>query len=249
MPVLSLLIQQVCDAESKKERHAEKKAEKITREAEAVVGEENCGLEAVRPPSVEPAVPAPEMKKLSMLDDHGSEPFSSAVPRQAQRAPSKAAVQNQEDLMVMEDFDEDFNYSSSAPTAQVDSWAPSSTMARGMGQARVPGAGVGLAPDTARQIKAKLFGKLKNPDSWKQGFFYALQTRGLEYGLVQKQGGPCGILAAVQAHVLCALCPAEGGEPPKVERVTSAKLADALTDALAEALWQVALHAVPSPPS
>ena len=31
------------------------------------------------------------------------------------------------------------------------------------------------------------------------------QVRGLEYGLVQKQGGPCGILAAVQALLLAEL--------------------------------------------
>jgi hypothetical protein len=37
------------------------------------------------------------------------------------------------------------------------------------------------------------------------------QVRGLEYGLVQKQGGPCGILAAVQALLLAELAEVGGG--------------------------------------
>jgi len=36
-------------------------------------------------------------------------------------------------------------------------------------------------------------------DSWKQGFFFDPK---LKYGLYQEQGGPCGILATVQAFFL-----------------------------------------------
>ena len=42
------------------------------------------------------------------------------------------------------------------------------------------------------------------PPSWKQGFFFN-PKESLRFGLVQMQGGPCGVLAAVQAHVLAAL--------------------------------------------
>ena len=33
--------------------------------------------------------------------------------------------------------------------------------------------------------------------AWKQGFFFSKHP-GLQWGLVQRQGGPCGVLAAVQ---------------------------------------------------
>ena len=38
----------------------------------------------------------------------------------------------------------------------------------------------------------------------------------LKFGLVQKKGGPCGLLAAVQAYVLLELLfPGGGSDPPK----------------------------------
>jgi hypothetical protein len=56
------------------------------------------------------------------------------------------------------------------------------------------------------------------PSSWlQQGFFFAEQTL-LKYGLVQQEGGPCGVLAAVQAVVLVRLLDEGGG----VEQVLSA---------------------------
>ncbi len=50
------------------------------------------------------------------------------------------------------------------------------------------------------------------PPSWKQGFFFSTRP-GLQFGLVQRQGGPCGVLAAVQAHVLAALHTPVGVQP------------------------------------
>jgi hypothetical protein len=38
-----------------------------------------------------------------------------------------------------------------------------------------------------------------------QGLVFNSTVPGLQFGLVQFEGGPCGILAAVQAHVLAAL--------------------------------------------
>ena len=40
--------------------------------------------------------------------------------------------------------------------------------------------------------------------AWKQGFFFCKHP-GLQWGLVQRQGGPCGVLAAVQV-LHAALC-------------------------------------------
>jgi hypothetical protein len=36
-------------------------------------------------------------------------------------------------------------------------------------------------------------------DSWKQGFYF---DENIKYGIYQNQGGPCGILATVQAFFL-----------------------------------------------
>lgn len=56
-----------------------------------------------------------------------------------------------------------------------------------------------------RAIQQQLWGTQGGPPpSWKQGFFFNTKPR-LGFGLVQVQGGPCGVLAAVQAHILAAL--------------------------------------------
>lgn len=44
------------------------------------------------------------------------------------------------------------------------------------------------------------------PSSWKQGFYFC-QRKTLTFGLVQKRGGPCGALAAVQAQILAYFWP------------------------------------------
>ena len=41
---------------------------------------------------------------------------------------------------------------------------------------------------------------------WKQGFFFS-DRPGLSFGLLQRQGGPCGLLAAVQVALVCCLQP------------------------------------------
>ena len=57
------------------------------------------------------------------------------------------------------------------------------------------------------EMRQLLFGKAGGSNqltwpAWKQGFFFCSRP-GLSFGLVQQQGGPCGLLAAVQvwAHL------------------------------------------------
>ncbi|KAK9817185.1 hypothetical protein WJX72_010771 [[Myrmecia] bisecta] len=62
--------------------------------------------------------------------------------------------------------------------------------------------------EEVRSMRQLLFGRDCGPGlpwgAWKQGLFFNTMP-GLAFGLVQKQGGPCGVLAAMQAHVLAAL--------------------------------------------
>ena len=37
---------------------------------------------------------------------------------------------------------------------------------------------------------------------WKKQAFVFEKSEGLRFGLVQQNGGPCGVLAAVQAHII-----------------------------------------------
>jgi len=61
--------------------------------------------------------------------------------------------------------------------------------------------------DTARSLKQVLFGASTtaasafNEEWMRQGFGFSRRP-GLEYGVVQRKGGPCGVLAAVQAALL-----------------------------------------------
>ena len=57
------------------------------------------------------------------------------------------------------------------------------------------------------EMRQLLFGKEGNGSqlpwlAWKQGFFFC-DRPGLGFGLVQRQGGPCGLLAALQVATLC----------------------------------------------
>jgi len=124
-------------------------------------------------------------------------------------------------------------------------------MGRGVGSAQgtpvragAPGGmsgGTPLPPDTARALKQLLWGNHGQPPaSWKQGFFFNARP-GLQFGLVQKEGGPCGLLAGVQAHILAALARTGGGfnlSPSPAEQRA------ALVAALAEAVWAARKGAV-----
>ena len=61
--------------------------------------------------------------------------------------------------------------------------------------------------ETAVDLKTLIFGSAKLCFSveWRRQGFYFSAHQGLEYGLVQEKGGPCGLLASVQAWVLCYL--------------------------------------------
>jgi hypothetical protein len=85
-------------------------------------------------------------------------------------------------------------------------------------------------------------------ESWsQQGFFFSAEE-GLRYGLVQRTGGPCGVLAALQAHIIkwlaAAYSSADGADgadtlPAWFNPSTEAQRA-ALIDALADLLWRCA---------
>ncbi|KAI8928315.1 hypothetical protein BC831DRAFT_118215 [Entophlyctis helioformis] len=82
-------------------------------------------------------------------------------------------------------------------------------------------------------------------EEWLGKGFVFRDTIDLAYGLVQLKGGPCGLLAAVQAHVIKNLvnataftCVANGRLRPTV---THARLA--LIQSIAEMAWQAGKHA------
>ncbi|GIL67924.1 hypothetical protein Vafri_21194 [Volvox africanus] len=95
--------------------------------------------------------------------------------------------------------------------------------------------GTAISPDMMRQVKQLLWGAQgQPPPSWKQGFFFNRHP-GLQFGLLQKQGGPCGVLAAVQALILAALHSPTAGfnTTPRGPEQQSA-----LASAITESLWQ-----------
>jgi len=69
--------------------------------------------------------------------------------------------------------------------------------------------------------------------SWRQGIFFA----GFQpYGLHQVEGGPCGVIAAVQAFLLRSLG-ARGLSDAALLNVTESQRQEALVDAVVEVLW------------
>ncbi|XP_032381729.1 probable ubiquitin carboxyl-terminal hydrolase MINDY-4 isoform X1 [Etheostoma spectabile] len=65
-------------------------------------------------------------------------------------------------------------------------------------------AGRPMDQHTAMELKAVLLGSSLNCFSveWRNQGFTFLDTHDLRYGIVQKKGGPCGVLASIQAFVL-----------------------------------------------
>ncbi|NXU52825.1 MINY4 hydrolase, partial [Turnix velox] len=107
----------------------------------------------------------------------------------------------------------------------------------------------------AKELKNLLFGSSLCcfSEEWKIQSFTFSNTPQLKYGIVQKKGGPCGVLAAVQACVLQQLIFAESNrnkdtcclQPSEVQRTKC------LTMALADILWRAggnekAIVALPS---
>jgi len=87
-----------------------------------------------------------------------------------------------------------------------------------------------VSRDEAVSLRELLLGdaKRKPPSSWlKQGFRFCDNLEGCGYGLIQKQGGPCGVLAAVNAEAASELIRYDDWTAPSSDRRESA-LAKAL---------------------
>ncbi|CAG2250878.1 MINDY3_4 [Mytilus edulis] len=94
---------------------------------------------------------------------------------------------------------------------------------------------------TAINLKSVVFGTGNQNfnDEWRISKFSICDIPKLQYGLVQKKGGSCGVMAAIQATVLQTLLFKDGriplnrfGEPTSIERST------ALAIALAKIFWR-----------
>ncbi|GFS54853.1 probable ubiquitin carboxyl-terminal hydrolase MINDY-4 [Trichonephila clavipes] len=97
-----------------------------------------------------------------------------------------------------------------------------------------------ITVDEACALRHLLFGNTMNSftEAWtEQGFHFRSVP---SYGFIQKKAGPCGVLAAVQAHVIYELLfgyshiDAEFGVP----KLKSGEKVEALARALASILWQ-----------
>lgn len=62
-----------------------------------------------------------------------------------------------------------------------------------------------------------LFGNLNQSfnDDWKIQNLGFCDYAKLKFGIVQKKGGPCGVLACIQSYVLLEIVFPNNGEPPK----------------------------------
>lgn len=101
--------------------------------------------------------------------------------------------------------------------------------------------------DEALSLRQIVFGKPRAqsrlpsfPEDWKHKGFYC--SKHIGYGLVQTKGGPCGLLAVAQAHLIKRLvfsgdfeCIKKGKLRPSNEQTVFA-----LIDSLAEMIWRAA---------
>eukprot|EP00798_Chlamydomonas_sp_ICE-L_P002615 gene2615-30938_t len=145
-------------------------------------------------------VPPPAGRSPQLAAPPQRPPPPQAPPSVRSRAPMGGAAP-QGGGLVIEDCDEDLSFEDPLP------------MPAGGGLGRSAGArgaapapkGNSVSPDVTRSMNLLLWGTHgQPPPSWQQGFFFN-SNKDLGYGLLQSQGGPCGVLAGVQAHVLANL--------------------------------------------
>ena len=100
--------------------------------------------------------------------------------------------------------------------------------------------GGGAALAGVKNLRSLVFGHYggQNPESWKQGFIFNTRP-GLQFGLVQTEGGPCGVLAAVQAEILSvALKDFRGLSTNSIGTLGGGEQRRLLVRALANTLWR-----------
>jgi len=102
----------------------------------------------------------------------------------------------------------------------------------------------------AADIRKLLFGGRRmdcfNKAWTEQGFFFNTMN-GLKCGLLQNKGGPCGVIAAVQAHVMKHLLFStdlnfKASSYQQWSNPTQKQQEQALLDALTEIVWRIAEH-------
>ncbi|KAG7332784.1 hypothetical protein KOW79_004618 [Hemibagrus wyckioides] len=95
---------------------------------------------------------------------------------------------------------------------------------------------------TATALKEMIFGSPAAcfSEEWRCQSFSFSSRPALRYGIVQKKGGPCGVLAAVQAAVLQKLLFEGISSDALSERLSDSVRTKCLTDAVAGILWRAA---------
>eukprot|EP01012_Entosiphon_sulcatum_P056037 TRINITY_DN7894_c0_g2_i1.p1 TRINITY_DN7894_c0_g2~~TRINITY_DN7894_c0_g2_i1.p1 ORF type:complete len:609 (-),score=94.88 TRINITY_DN7894_c0_g2_i1:698-2524(-) len=127
------------------------------------------------------------------------------------RGGANALRSSGDELQMVDDLDEDFGESTSAPVPRQQPQFAENTLTVGLTR--------------ARKLREFLLGRLQKwPPSWEfQGFSF---NQAIPYGLVQHEGGPCGVIAAVQAHVIRHLMHTPGSAHTTPESALSLALAD-----------------------
>ncbi|KAI0239281.1 putative ubiquitin carboxyl-terminal hydrolase MINDY-4 [Lamellibrachia satsuma] len=95
---------------------------------------------------------------------------------------------------------------------------------------------------TAVDLKKLLFGSAnqKFNNEWQQQAFTFCDIPGLQYGLIQKKGGSCGIMASVQAHIILHLVFLEQDSLTLHKRLSPSRQqrSEVLAKALANIFWK-----------
>ncbi|KAJ3176409.1 hypothetical protein HDU87_005278 [Geranomyces variabilis] len=171
-----------------------------------------------------------------------------AVPKQQHSRPaappSCPAVHQMQDLELTDhisDFDEDYD--------DVDHSIKSVSHAKLFGNPALPSTNAAALPtDEAQYLHTLIWGSQKPTSAWLTARLERNTAPGLGYGLMQHKGGPCGLLAALQARLLMCLLRDAGPKDGWVRTDFEA----ALPRAVAECLWaaagdnQTAVVAIPS---
>lgn len=113
-----------------------------------------------------------------------------------------------------------------------------------MGPSRMPVFSTGrpISLETAKALRELIFGSAKGQSfnaEWRKQNFFFCDLPQLEYGLIQHKGGPCGVLACVQAHILKHLLFSDPNSDPISSLQPSVEeRSAALVAAMSDILWK-----------
>ncbi|KAF0689568.1 Aste57867_18987 [Aphanomyces stellatus] len=180
---------------------------------------------------------ANESDQLSWASDAKPKARSAVAPGDTRSSMPPKRASRDDEAAVMEDCDGDLLDDDKATDVGAKRTASASLTGVSTGAPSCTARGKALPAAEVAALRKLLFNdpKKKLSSHWTHQGFPFSTVPGLGYGIIQHEGGPCGVMAVVQGYVLFYLL-----KDGSVDNATPSQLQKALVQALTHIIWQAA---------